>query len=37
MKLADMVRAGFVLNILAIVVAFGVFVTIAPGILGFRL
>ena len=37
MKLSDMVRAGFLLNILAIGVAFGIFVTLGPLVFGFEL
>ncbi len=37
MKLADMVRAGFLLNILATAVAFGLFVTLGPLIFSFEL
>jgi len=37
MKLPDMVRAGFFLNIIAIVVAFGIFVTLGPIVFGFAL
>lgn len=35
MKLSDMVRAGFLLNILAIAVAFGIFITLGPLVFGF--
>lgn len=37
MKLADMVRAGFLLNIIAIAVAFAVFVLLGPTVFGFSL
>lgn len=35
MKLADMVRAGFLLNILAIIVAFTLFIVLGPVVFGF--
>lgn len=37
MKLSDMVRAGFLLNIVAIAVAFAIFVSLGPAIFGFTL
>ena len=37
MRLADMVRAGFLLNLVAIAVAFGLFVLLAEAVFGVRL
>jgi sodium-dependent dicarboxylate transporter 2/3/5 len=37
MRLADMVRAGFLLNLVAIAVAFGLFVLLAEAVFGLRL
>lgn len=37
MKLSDMVRAGFMLNIIAVIVAFGLFITLGPIVLGFEI
>ena len=36
MTLADMVRAGFVLNIIAIGIVFGLFWLIGPAVFGFE-
>ncbi len=37
MRLRDMVRAGFLLNLIAIAVAFGLFVLLGPFVFGFTL